>query len=241
MISNEDDIPISEVQALFQKRLIESHGPKLSKAQLESATSNLKSDATVPHYSSDILDHECGFHLNVEYANSKSTEFISKSFMATFTAFRFLDENLEADNFSMLLAIFSGSRLDGGKKIKWNNNYKLESHVVTIHQLYYVFYSLMYKGIIKITADLKNNPGLLKSQIIKRLLNAFEPSEGEFPEYEEFDDCIKFVFDRKSHRSNGLEKMLPPKKPSQVSFEEITQTFISINLYSIKSSFDKMT
>jgi hypothetical protein len=231
----DDQISISMIQEHLNKYLINKGGPPISKDSFKSSTSNLRSDSIIPDYKSLITDTECGFHLCIEYANIESTVFLAKSFLVSYTGFGFLDEHNAENDIKMLLALFSGGRLIGRNKIKWNNNYKSESLATSMSQLYYIFYMLVYFQIIKITADKKINSDKLKVHIIKRILNAFEPEGSHFPEYKKIDDYIKVDFDDKKTEKNGLKFMLPPKKPTKINFEQLTKYLININLYNSKT------
>lgn len=226
---------MSELDIEYEKYLLSliKKTELIPKEEIQKATESLETNSNIPGYKTQLHDTESGFHLNVQFASFENTVIISKLFVVIYAVNGFIHEEDYAVNLEMALSLFSGSSLKGKNKIKWLNNYKETSYQVTIHQIYYVFYMLMYNGIIKFSFKGPNRTEQKKSQIIKRILNAFEPYGMTFPEYKRIDDSFKIHVLSEFSKDGDFQRIMAPQKPQTPNFEKITQTFITLILNSI--------
>lgn len=190
-----------------------------------------------PHLKSNIDSPLYGFHLRTNFINVSAIHFLAKSFVIYFEEYSFLNERHHVTNYLNALKLFTGSHLDVDNKIIWNHNYEHGSHLDAIRQLYYVFYMLMYEGIISYNKDRYEAKKQFKSQIIKKILNAFKLENSEFPDYSVIDNSIRVKYDEKSEIKNELNKVVIPLYPKEPDFEKLTYLFIRNNISNMEKIF----
>jgi hypothetical protein len=191
----------------------------------------------IPKYITNSEYPSYGFYLRTKFMNVEAIHFVAKSFVLLFEQYSFLDKKEHISNYAKVIKLFSGSKLDVKDKIIWNHNYGPGNHLAAIRQLYYVFYMMMYEGIIAFDKDHYEKKKQLKSIIIKKIINAFKLADSDFPDYSAIDSSIRPVDDKESEEKNGMHKIILSLHPKEIDFEKLTIAFIKINISNMEPIF----
>jgi hypothetical protein len=178
-----------------------------------------------------------GFYLRTKFMNVEAIHFVARSFVLFFEEYSFLDEKEHISNYAKVIKLFTGNKLDVTDKIIWKHNYVHGNHLDAIRQLYYVFYMMMYEGIIAFDKDHYEKKKHLKSIIIKKIINAFKLADSDFPDYSAIDSSIRPVDDKESEEKNGMHKIILSLYPKEIDFEKLTIAFIKINISNMEPIF----